>query len=93
MTQPSNIQKITITAHGSYVYKAVIREVLGISSRRHYTQEINMLKREVEGFEIKYREGSNLVKVRLSVAIIIIQTILSRETGKDIEVEPIFQAL
>lgn len=86
------IKTITIEAHGSYVYKSVLREVLSITTSRHYMEEIELLKQEIEGFDQQYQEGSNLVKVRLNIAITIIQTILSRETGLEIRVEPVYQS-
>lgn len=90
MNTGKEIKRITIEAHGSYVYKSVLREVLSISTSRHYMEEIKLLKQEIEGFDKQYQEGSNLVKVRLNIAITIIQTILSRETGLEIKVEPVY---
>ena len=86
------IKIIKIEAHGSYVYKSVLREVLSITTSRHYMEEIELLKLEIEGFDQQYQEGSNLVKVRLNIAITIIQTILSRETGLEIRVEPVYSS-
>ncbi len=82
--------KIHLTANGSFVYKADLRAVLGIETSRHYRQEIHLLCKELDGFQAQYQVGSDLLKVRLGVAIIIVSTILSRETGKAVEVLPLY---
>lgn len=79
-----------VQAHGRYVYKVHIYNLLNMRSKRQWYQEVKLLSETVEGFAEKYEPFRLKNRVSIAVAKIIIETILE-QCGDEITLKFIFQ--
>lgn len=75
---------VELRAHGSWVYKYHIREVLSLQRSDQYLEEIELLKRDLPDFAATYKANSKKDRVRVEVARVIVGTILGRAFGTEV---------
>jgi hypothetical protein len=76
-------RRVILKASGSFVFKADIRELLCVEYWT-WSQEIDLVKQSVEGFEEKYRKYKMSNKLPVSLARIIVSHVFERSC-EDVE--------
>lgn len=82
---------VDVPVYGSWVFKQDIRRILGINRSEQYLEEIEILKKDLDGFAKLYKENSQKRRIRVEVARVIICTILERANGTKPEIRVKYQ--
>lgn len=86
----TEVREVSISCCGSWVPKYDIRRVLNLKYSFQYIAEVNLLKKEIDGFEIRYQEGATRNNLQVDLAIFMIEHIISK-TGCEVKVNVQYQ--
>jgi hypothetical protein len=82
---------IEVITNGSFVSKKTIREVLNITSANHWYDEINLLCKIKEDFTEIYTPYKTRNRIPVSVARLILETIIIDQAGEDVIIRFVHQ--